>query len=126
MPLDTTSQQALVAIAIALSIQTLLMIGFAIVMTVAWKRAHAMVDQRLSAFNAHMEDVANQTRVAVRTLERYGQEVSGVLQDAGNVARRVASVASAPRAWLMAGAASAVSRVISRWRATRHQYASAP
>lgn len=125
MPLDTISQQALVIIAVALSIQTLLMIGFVVAISVAWKRAHAMLDERLTAFIAQMEDVANQTRVAVRTLERYGEEVSEVMHDAGNVARKIASVAAAPRAWLLAGAASAISRVISRWRRSRYEYASA-
>jgi hypothetical protein len=121
MPADVTVQNALVVIAIALSIQTVLMLCTVIAISVAWKRAHANVDGHLSRFEQRLDDIATQTRVAVNALERSSTQVNTVLHDAGHVVRTLGSVMGAPRALLMAGAASAVS-AFSRWRRSRQQY----
>ena len=120
MPADPTTQNALIIIAVALSIQTLLMICTVIAMTVAWKRAHAMIDSRLGNFAARLDDVVSQTRMAAGALERSAAHVDNVLHDAGHVLQAVATAVGAPRAWLMAGVTSAVSAV-ARWRRSRRQ-----
>jgi hypothetical protein len=120
MPADATVQNALIVIAIALSFQTVLMLCTVIAISVAWKRAHAMLDSQLNRFGERLDDMATQTRVAVNALERSSTQVNTMLHDAGGVVRSVGSFMGAPRALLMAGAASAVS-AFSRWRRSRQQ-----
>jgi predicted PurR-regulated permease PerM len=121
MPADATIQNALIAIAIALSLQTVLMLCTVIAISVAWRRAQAMVDNQLNRFSERLDDLATQTRLAVNVLERSSTQVNTMLHDAGKVVRSVGSFMGAPRALLMAGAASAVS-AISRWRRSRQQH----
>lgn len=118
MPADPTTQNALIIIAVAVSIQTLLMVCSVIAMAVAWKRANATIDAQLGHFSARLDDVVSQTRVAVGALERSAKQVDSVLYDAGQIIRGVATTIGAPRAWVMAGAASAAS-AIARWRRSR-------
>jgi REP element-mobilizing transposase RayT len=126
MPADATIQNALIVIAIALSLQTVLMLCTVIAISVAWKRAQIMLDSQLNRFGERLDDLATQTRVAVNALERSSIHVNAVLQDAGSVVRGVSHFMGAPRALLMAGAASAMS-AFSRWRRSRQQYhATAP
>jgi hypothetical protein len=126
MPADATIQNALIVIAIALSLQTVLMLCTVIAISVAWKRAQIMLDSQLNRFGERLDDLATQTRVAVNALERSSTHVNAVLQDAGSVVRGVSHFMGAPRALLMAGAASAMS-AFSRWRRSRQQYhATAP
>lgn len=118
MPADPTTQNALIIIAVAVSIQTLLMVCSVIAMALAWKRAHATIDAQLGHFSARLDDVVSQTRVAVGALERSAKQVDSVLYDAGQIMRGVTTAIGAPRAWVMAGAASAAS-AIARWRRSR-------
>jgi hypothetical protein len=120
MPADATIQNALIVIAIALSLQTVLMLCTVIAISVAWKRGHLMLDSQLNRFGERLDDMATQTRVAVNALERSTTQVNTMLHDAGNVVRGVSNLMGAPRALLMAGAASAVS-AFSRWRRSRQQ-----
>ena len=124
MPADPTTQNALIIIAIALSIQTLLMVCTVIAMAVAWKRAQNLLNAQLGHFSARLDDVVSQTRVAVGALERSAAQVNHVLDDAGHILRAVTTAIGAPRAWLMAGAASAAS-AFARWRRSR-QHSTAP
>jgi hypothetical protein len=121
MPADVTIQNALIVIAIALSVQTVLMLCTVIAISVAWKRAHATVDGHLNRFEERLDDIATQTRVAVNALERSSTQVNTVLHDAGTVLRSVGSVVGAPRSWLMAGASSAAS-ALARWRRSRQEH----
>jgi hypothetical protein len=121
MPADPTIQNALIVIAIALVLQTILMLCTVIAISVAWKRAQAMVDGQLNRFTERLEDIASQTRVAVNVLERSSTQVNTVLHDAGTMVRNVGSFMGAPRALLMAGATSAMS-AFARWRRSRQQH----
>jgi hypothetical protein len=121
MPADATIQNALIVIAIALSLQTVLMLCTVIAISVAWKRAHIMFDSQLNRFGERLDDMATQTRVAVNALERSSMQVNTMLHDAGSVVRGFGSFMGAPRALLMAGAASAV-QAFSRWRRSRQRY----
>ena len=120
MPADATIQNALIVIAIALSVQTVLMLCTVIAISVAWKRAQATVGGHLNRFEERLDDIATQTRVAVSALERSSTQVNTVLHDAGSVLRTVGSVVGAPRSWLMTGAATAAS-ALARWRRSRQQ-----
>jgi predicted PurR-regulated permease PerM len=121
MPADPTIQNALIVIAIALSLQTVLMLCTVIAISIAWKRAQATVDLQLNRFGERLEDIANQTRVAVSALERSSTQVDTVLHDAGNMVRNIGSFMGAPRALLMAGASSAIS-AFARWRRSRQTH----
>jgi hypothetical protein len=120
MPADATIQNALIVIAIALSVQTVLMLCTVIAMSVAWKRAHVMLEAQLNRFAERLDDMATQTRVAVGALERSTSQVNSMLHDAGSVVRTVGSFMGAPRSLLMTGVATAAS-AFSRWRRSRHE-----
>jgi hypothetical protein len=120
MPADATIQNALIVIAVALSAQTLLLLCTVIAISVAWKRAHLMMESQLNRCAERLDDMATQTRVAVSALERSTAQVSSVMNDAGSVLRGVGSVMGAPRSLLMTGLVSAAS-AFSRWRRSRHQ-----
>jgi hypothetical protein len=124
LPADPTTQNALIVIAIAITIQTLLMVCTVIAMAVAWRRTQAMLDMQLGHFSTRLDDVVTQTRVAVGALERSAAQVNNVLDDAGHILRTVTTAIGAPRAWVMAGAASAAS-AFARWRRSRQQYTAA-
>ena len=130
--MDPTSQRALVIIAAALSIQTLLMIGAVVAAAIGWKRMSAAVDLRLRAleehfndFNSRLDELSRHVRTAVQTVAHWSDQASGLADEAGNVVRSMASAVAAPRALLMAGAATAASKILSRWRRSRRQAVSA-
>jgi hypothetical protein len=120
MPADPTTQNALLIIAGALVVQTVLMICTVVAMAIALKRAHKMIDSQLGNFTARLDDVASQTRVAVDALQRSAARVDTVLLDVGNVVKTVTTAVGAPRAWLTAGAAS-VASAFARWRRSRRE-----
>lgn len=121
MPADATIQNALIVIAVALSVQTVLMLCTVVVISVALKRAHAMFDTQLNRFGERLDDMATQTRVAVNAIERSSAQINTMLHDAGGVLHTVGSFVAAPRTLLMTGVAS-VASAFSRWRRSRHQH----
>jgi len=120
MPADATIQNALIVIAVALSVQTVLMLCTVIAISVAWKRAHGMLDTQLNRLGERLDDMATQTRMAANALERSSAQINTMLHDARGVVRTVGSFMGAPRTMLMTGVASAAS-AFSRWRRSRHQ-----
>jgi hypothetical protein len=120
MPADPTIQNALIVIAVALSVQTVLMLCTVIAISVAWKRAHAMFDTQLNRFGDRLNDMATQTRMAADAIERSSSQVNTMIHDAAGALRRVGWFMGTPRTLLMTGVASAAS-AFSRWRRSRHQ-----
>jgi hypothetical protein len=120
MPADATIQNALIVIAVALSVQTLLMVCTVIAISVAWRRGHEMLETKLNRFAERLDEITAQTRVAVSALERSTTHVSTVMHDAGTVLRGVGSFVSGPRSLVMTGLASAAT-AFSRWRRSRQQ-----
>ena len=120
MPADATIQNALIVIAVAVSVQTVLMLCTVIAISVAWKRAHLLLDTQLNRFSDRLDDMATQTRMAVDAIERSSSQVNTMLHDAGGVLRTVGSFLGAPRSLLMTGVATAAS-AFARWRRSRHQ-----
>ena len=119
MPADATIQNALIVIAVAVSVQTVLLLCTVIAMSVAWKRAQVMLNAQLNHFGERLDDMATQTRIAVDAIERSSSHVNSMLHDAGGLVRNVGSFMGAPRTLLMTGIASAAS-AFSRWRRSRH------
>lgn len=120
MPADATIQNALVVIAVAVSVQTVLMLCTVIAISIAWKRAFTTLDARLNRVSERLDDMAAQTRVAVTALERSTNEVTAMLQNASSVLHGLGSFMGAPRALLVSGVASSAS-AFARWRRSRHQ-----
>lgn len=120
MPVDATIQNALIVIAVAVSVQTVLMLCTVIAISVAWKRAYMMLETQLNRFSERLDDMATQTRMAVDAIERSSTEVNTMLHDAGGVLRSVGSFMGAPRSLLMSGVAT-VASAVARWRRSRHQ-----
>ncbi|HEY9461447.1 MAG TPA: hypothetical protein VIR54_00085 [Vicinamibacterales bacterium] len=120
MPADATIQNALIVIAVAVSVQTVLLLCTVIAISVAWKRAQVMLNAQLNHFGERLDDMATQTRIAVDAIERSSSQVNSMLHDAGGLVRNVGSFMGAPRTLLMTGIASAAS-AFSRWRRSRHQ-----
>jgi hypothetical protein len=120
MPADATIQNALIVIAVAVSVQTVLLLCTVIAISVAWKRAQVMLNAQLNHFGERLDDMATQTRIAVDAIERSSSQVNSMLHDAGGLVRNVGSFMGAPRTMLMTGIASAAS-AFSRWRRSRHQ-----
>ena len=74
MPADATIQNALIVIAVAVSVQTVLMLCTVIAISVAWKRAHLMLDTQLNRFSERLDDMATQTRMAVDAIDLMPRE----------------------------------------------------
>ncbi len=131
--MDPTSQHALVIIAVAISVQTLMMIGAIVALAIEWQRMRTVVESRVDAlesrldsFTSGVDELAVQARAALQTVEDWSDRARGVVSEAGGVILSVASAVAAPRALLLAGAASAASQILSRWRGSRrHRPASA-
>ena len=98
MPADPTIQNALIVIAAALVVQTLLMVCTVVAMAIAWKRAQAMIDAQLGHFSTRLDDVVAQTRMAVGAIERSAAQVDTVFHDAGHILRTVTTAVAVPRA----------------------------
>jgi hypothetical protein len=130
MPTDTAVlERALVVMAIALSIQTLLFLGAAVAAFVAWRRASAAIaDARIKA-EAHVAELrvyldrltatVDETARALRRGTSNADELMNDVRDAmGTVRNSVGSVASAvssPRAALAVG----LLKGIQLWRKRR-------
>ena len=87
MPADATIQNALIVIAVAVSVQTVLLLCTVIAMSVAWKRAQVMLNAQLNHFGERLDDMATQTRIAVDAIERSSSQVNSMLHDAGGLVR---------------------------------------
>lgn len=118
MPTDTAVlERALVIMAIAMSIQTLLLVGAAVGAFIAWRRASAaLIEARekaeaqvaeLRGYLDRMAVTVEQTALALRrgtaTADDLMTDVRDAMGTVGNTVGSVASVVSAPRAALAMG-----------------------
>jgi len=116
MVIDSTSQWALLIIAVAVSVQAILFVAVVIAATIAWKRTFVSLDARLAAVAARLDSVTDETRRAAESVEALSGQARDVFHTAGSVVRNVTSAVPTPRAYLVATAASALSGALSRWR----------
>src|SRR5688572_3059863 len=118
MPTDTAVlERALVVMAIALSIQTLLFVGTAVAAFVAWRRASAaLVEARnraeaqvaelrvyLDRLSLTVDETARALRRGTSTADDLMRDVRDAMGTVGSSMGTVASVVSAPRAALAVG-----------------------
>jgi hypothetical protein len=122
-------ERALVVMAIAMSVQTLLFVGAAIGAFIAWRKANVAFEETRDAMNEqiahlrmHVDRISGVVEEVAGTVRRGSTAVGDVVTDVrdaigtvGNGLNSVASVVTAPRAAVALG----VLRGISAWR--RHR-----
>lgn len=122
-------ERALLVMAIAMSVQTLLFVGAAIGAFIAWRKAHAAFAETRDAMNeqiahlrTHLDRISGVAEEVAGTVRRGSTAVGDVVTDVrdaigtvGSGLNSVASVVTAPRAAVALG----VLRGISAWR--RHR-----
>ncbi len=114
MPADfRISQAALVVIAIALSIQSLLLVAGAWFLVLAWNRTKNQLDRRLDLLQARVDVLTDAAQHMVGTVDRCANQTSLILQQGERLASGLTALVAAPRTLLLAGATS---RIFSRWR----------
>jgi hypothetical protein len=119
-PADLSSlNTVLVVIAVAVSVQTVMLAWALVAGLVAWRRLQARLDERYAALAAQLEDALAHTRAAAQALHRASDEVADSLGAVRHGLQSVATFVSTPRNLLVAGATSAVSALMARWRRRR-------
>jgi len=118
MPTDTAVlERALIVMAVAMSIQTLLFVGAAVGAFVAWRRAAAALEEakvkaetQVAELRAYLDRMAITVEETARALRRGTATADDLMTDVrdamgtvGNTVGSVASVVSAPRAALAMG-----------------------
>lgn len=119
MPLSSTSETALVVIAVAAMAQSLALLGAAVYGFVVWRRLEAQLLQRVDVLQAQLDDVVRHAKQALDAVHRVTDRTTDVVGDASDLVRNVATVVAAPRTVMMAGAASAARGLLARWRRPR-------
>ncbi|HET9373062.1 MAG TPA: hypothetical protein VFO19_22525 [Vicinamibacterales bacterium] len=118
---EATAQTALIVIAIAVSVQTILMVAGAIAAMRAWRKVRE-TQERYEAFVARVDTALVDTREAARAVQRVSDEAAATLGDLRHATRSVVGVVAAPRSLLVAGATSAAGALLSRWRKRRQEH----
>ena len=118
MPLNPASETALIVIAVAVSVQTLLTLGIVVGAVVAWKRAQATLEDRYQALSARVDNAVKPLQDAADAIHRVSDRASDAIGQAGRVAGAVSTFVTAPRNLAMMGAASLAS-IILKWRRGR-------
>jgi hypothetical protein len=117
MPADfAVGQTALVIIAIAVSIQSLLLIIGAWLVVRAWNDMTVKLERQLELLLARADQVTDATQQLAGTIERCVNRTSTLLHHGERLASVVAAGVATPKALLIAGAAS---KLITSWRGRR-------
>lgn len=123
---QTISETALVAIAVAVSIQAIVGVSLGIGSWLAMRRLHSTFKAESAALQSRLDEALLHVRSAATSVSRLSAEAGGVATHAGRViddvsgaVRAVATTVSAPRALLAAGMAAGLRRLLLFWQA-RH------
>ena len=111
----STLEAALMAIAIASWVQTLVLMGLALAAVLAWRKAQEAASTQLSRFDARLDAIAAHVGVGMRALDRTAESAARFGEDTGQVVRTVAA-ATMPGTLLAATALRQASRFIEKWR----------
>jgi hypothetical protein len=112
----TVGQTALVVIAIATSIQTLLLLAGAWLAIRMWSDLRAKLEHRLDALQARLGDVADAARQMAGAIESGVNTTSTALQFGERLATVLATTVASPQTLLAVGVAS---KLLSSWRRWR-------
>jgi hypothetical protein len=111
----STIETALVAIAIASSVQTVVLMGLSLAAVLAWRRTQVAADVQLSKFHARLDAISQHVGVGMRALDRTADSAARLGEDTGRVVRNVAAV-TMPGTLVAATALRQASRFIAKWR----------
>ena len=112
----TVGQNALVVIAIATSIQTLLLLVGAWLAIRVWNDLNAKLERRLDALQTRIETLAGATKQLAGTIEGCVNKTSMALQLGEGLATALATTVAPPKTLLLVGIAS---KLLSSWRQRR-------
>lgn len=123
---QTISETALVAIAVAVSVQAVVGVSLSIGSWLAMRRLHSTLKAESAALQSRLDEALIHVRSAATSVSRLSAEAGGVATHAGRViddvsgaVRAVATTVNAPRALLAAGMAAGLRRLLLFWQA-RH------
>lgn len=111
----STVETALMAIAIASSVQALVLMGLAVGAVLAWRRLRGAASGHLGEFHARLDEIAHHVGVGMRALDRTADSAARLGEDTGKVVRNVAAV-TMPGTLIAATALRQASRFIGKWR----------
>lgn len=118
----TVTETALVTIAVAVVVQTLLTVAAAIGAMVAMRRMQASLRTEYAVLQARLDEAMGHVQSAVSSVTRLSSEAGGVAHQAGQViddvsgaVKTAVALAAMPRAWLAAGAASGLRALLRHW-----------
>lgn len=112
---------ALVVIAVAVSVQTLVLLVGIVAAAIAWRRAQERFENRYALIVARLDDTLHQTREAAVALRRASDEATQSFEDVRQTVRAAAAVATAPKNLLAAGV-TAAGALFARWRRQRREH----
>lgn len=129
-------EQALIVMAIAMSVQTLLFVGAALGAFIAWRKAARSFDETKLVMNAQIahlranvdrisgtvEEVAGSVRRGTDAVGDVVLEVRDAMGTVGNSLHNVASVVTAPRTAVAIG----ILRGVAMWRRRRASHRQPP
>ena len=118
----TVTESALVTIAIAVVVQTLLTVAVAIGAVVALRRMQSSLRAEYAVLQARLDEAMGQVQSAVSSVTRLSNEAGGVahqagqvIDDVGSAVKTAVALAAMPRAWLAAGADSGLRALLRHW-----------
>ena len=125
----TVTETALVTIAVAVVVQTLLIVAAAIGALVAVRRMQASLRTEYAVLQARLDEAMGHVQAAVSSVTRLSSEAGGVAHQAGQViddvsgaVKTAVALAAMPRAWLAAGAARGLRALLRHWPRTHRAH----
>lgn len=118
----TVTESALVTIAVAVVVQTLLIVAVAIGSLVAMRRMQQSLRAEYAVLQGRMDEAMGHLHSAVTSVNRLSSDAvdvahqaGQVIDDVGGAVKTAVAVVAAPRAWLAAGAATGLRALLRRW-----------
>jgi hypothetical protein len=97
MPQQSVADTALVVIAIAVSLQTIVIVGLCVSAFIAWRRVQTALSSASADLHARMDEIAVHVRSAAGRMDAVASSIERIAEDAEAVtggARRMASTVS--------------------------------
>jgi hypothetical protein len=123
---QTVTEGALVAIAVAVSVQALVAIGLSIGSWLAMRRLQATITAESAALHLRIDEALVHLRSAAASVSRFSTDAGGVASQAGRfiddvsgAIRAVATTVGGPKALIAAGMAGGLRRLFHVWQARR-------
>jgi hypothetical protein len=113
--IDAASNSALIVMAVAVSIQAIVMIVALVGIAMAWRRLQAVVDERYTEIKSQVDDAVGPIREAAHAVEHVSAQASSAIDHAGHAAGVLKTLVIAPRTAAVYGVASLASAVLKRW-----------